>query len=152
MSANKPGIAMGPPWVIFCDDGAPIAILAAGRPGEVANVEGVPSKTVEAIVRAANSGDDFHSRRLADLSERVLARADKLESMEVAWLTSPETVERAAKAMYEAESELRDELEPGEGSFTWDQLYEEDRDKWRRRAQVALAAALVWSCPIMRHV
>ncbi len=44
-----------PPWVIFSDKGKPVAILPAGRPGEVANVEGLTMAQVQAIVNAANA-------------------------------------------------------------------------------------------------
>lgn len=45
-----------PPWVLFTDKGRPIAILPAGRPGEVANVEGLSLDQANAIVRAASEG------------------------------------------------------------------------------------------------
>jgi hypothetical protein len=45
-----------PPWVLFTDKGRPIAILPAGRPGEVANIEGLSLAQANAIVRAASEG------------------------------------------------------------------------------------------------
>ncbi len=46
---------LGPPWIIFSDKGKPVAILPAGRPGEVANVEGLTMAEAQAIVNAANN-------------------------------------------------------------------------------------------------
>lgn len=43
-----------PPWVLFCDGGNPVAILPAGRPGEVADVSGLTMAHATAIVTAAN--------------------------------------------------------------------------------------------------
>ena len=47
---------LAPPWILFSDNDKPIAILPAGRSGEIANVEGMSLKTVQAIINAANSG------------------------------------------------------------------------------------------------
>lgn len=47
-----------PPWILFTDQGKPMAILPAGRPGEVANVEGLSIEAAQAIVNAANSAID----------------------------------------------------------------------------------------------
>lgn len=46
---------LGPPWVLFCVEGKPVAILPAGRPGEVANVKGLSMKEAKAIVKHANA-------------------------------------------------------------------------------------------------
>ena len=45
---------VAPPWILFCDKGKPIAILPAGRHGEVASVVGLSMETACAIVEAAN--------------------------------------------------------------------------------------------------
>ena len=47
---------LGPPWIIFSDKGRPVAILPAGRPGEVANIEGLSMAQARAIVQAASEG------------------------------------------------------------------------------------------------
>ena len=43
-----------PPWILFTDGGKPIAILPAGRPGEVANVEHLTTSQAQEIVNLAN--------------------------------------------------------------------------------------------------
>lgn len=53
---GKPSLA--PPWVLFTDKGKPVAILPAGRPGEVANVEHLTRQEAQRIVKMAN---DFYS-------------------------------------------------------------------------------------------
>ncbi len=45
-----------PPWILFADKGKPLAILPAGRAGEVASVKGLSMKAAQAIVDAANIG------------------------------------------------------------------------------------------------
>lgn len=45
-----------PPWVLFTDKGKPVAILPAGRHGEVADVTGLSLESAQAIVDLANSG------------------------------------------------------------------------------------------------
>jgi hypothetical protein len=60
---------LSPPWILFCDGGAPIAILPAGRPGEVLNVEGWPLEKAEALVAAANQES---ARSNARMTERLL--------------------------------------------------------------------------------
>ena len=65
--ANAVEGRLAPPWIIFCDGGEPVAILPAGRPGEVADVRGIPRTTVEAIVNAANE------RQRATLPETMTA-------------------------------------------------------------------------------
>jgi len=56
MKWTHPEIA--PPWVLFTDDGKPIAIMPAGRPGEVANVEGMTLAEAGEIVALANRIND----------------------------------------------------------------------------------------------
>jgi hypothetical protein len=43
-----------PPWVLFTDRGKPVAILPAGRPGEVMNVNHLTMNEAREIVRAGN--------------------------------------------------------------------------------------------------
>lgn len=68
---------LGPPWIIFADRGKSVAILPAGRPGEVADVHLLPDEQVRAIVDAANSGERGAFARLESLTERVLAMRDE---------------------------------------------------------------------------
>jgi len=49
---------LGPPWVLFTDDGAPAYIMPAGRPGDVANVSGLSVDDAERVVRLANKASD----------------------------------------------------------------------------------------------
>lgn len=78
---------LSPPWVIFSDKGKPVAILPAGRPGEVANVEGLPMKLVRKIVNAANQeGDGSFMKRMEALTARIetmQARAEGLTKKEL---------------------------------------------------------------------
>ena len=50
-----------PPWVLFVDQGHPISIMPAGRPGDVFSVVGWPMAEAEAVVKAVN---EIHSRML----------------------------------------------------------------------------------------
>lgn len=70
---GKPDLS--PPWVLFTDKGKPVAILPAGRPGEVANVEHLTSQEAKRIVKMAN---DF-CRALDDIRMAYLWR--ELESI-----------------------------------------------------------------------
>ena len=71
-------MSLGPPWVLFTDNGKPIAILPAGRPGEVANVEGLTMGEAHEIVRIANK---IHHRltmeKLNELQKRIESDVDK---------------------------------------------------------------------------
>lgn len=71
-------MSLGPPWIIFCDDGKPIAILPAGRPGEVANVEGMSMETVQAIVNAANERERGFYERFDETTSRLEGLLAKL--------------------------------------------------------------------------
>ena len=74
-----------PPWVLFTDGGRAIAILPAGRPGEVANVEHLTARQAQKIVNLANR---IHQ-------ELVRAKLDRLErdllalSLEVVAASAP---------------------------------------------------------------
>ena len=70
---------LAPPWVVFLDRGKPVAILPAGRPGEVADVRGVPAATVWAIVEAANQPIRDASVSMVALAEQLLALNAKLD-------------------------------------------------------------------------
>jgi len=70
-------MSLAPPWVIYSDKGHPIAILPAGRPGEVANVEGLTMKQAQALVSAANHAVD----RMAEAKLALLTQAVR-DSME----------------------------------------------------------------------
>jgi hypothetical protein len=43
-----------PPWTVYAQDGAPIAIVPSGRPGTVLNVRGWNLGDVTDLVQAAN--------------------------------------------------------------------------------------------------
>lgn len=62
-----------PPWVLFCDKGKPLAILPAGRSGEVASIKGLTMKAAQAIVGAANIGrtPDDALTRLEEITKMV---------------------------------------------------------------------------------
>lgn len=71
---------LSPPWILFCDGGAPIAILPAGRPGEVLNVEGWPLEKAQALIDAANQESASFNARMTKATERLLelsARTDE---------------------------------------------------------------------------
>ena len=93
---------LGPPWIIYSDRGKPVAILPAGRTGEVANVEGWPWETVTAIVSAANepsmSFDESMARAAAALESIEKdndARANGYRAGVEAALTEAHAVHRA---------------------------------------------------------
>lgn len=71
-----------PPWIIFSDQGKPVAILPAGRPGEVADVRGMEMADVQRIVDAANSGYRGHAEefmdRMLETHEHLLAMNERL--------------------------------------------------------------------------
>lgn len=50
---KKPDIL--PPWILFTDNDKPVAILAAGRPGEVADVRHLSLECAGEVVRCANA-------------------------------------------------------------------------------------------------
>jgi len=61
----------GPPWIIFADEGKPLAILPAGRPGEVANTEGLSMETVQRIVDCANERERGYYEKIAESLEEL---------------------------------------------------------------------------------
>lgn len=71
---------LSPPWVLFCDGRKPVAILPAGRPGEVCNVSKLTMKQAQAIVRAANQPIRDAQVRLVALTEKVLALNDAVRA------------------------------------------------------------------------
>lgn len=73
---------LGPPWVLFSDKGRPIAILPAGRPGEVANVEGLPLAKVQAIIEAANG--EALNRKLDQLIGAMRGAIQRLDDSTLA--------------------------------------------------------------------
>lgn len=61
-----------PPWALFCDDGKPVTIMPAGRPGAVCSVEGYTMEEAQAIVNAANRAhDELWDRRVTRLCEML---------------------------------------------------------------------------------
>ena len=54
--AITPAKNTSPPWVIFADKGKSVAVMPAGRPGDVANVELVPDGVVAEVVKSVNNG------------------------------------------------------------------------------------------------
>jgi hypothetical protein len=61
----------GPPWIMFCDEGKPIAIMPAGRPGDVADVRDIPEATVERIVACANAKERGAYTRMEEVSREL---------------------------------------------------------------------------------
>ena len=70
--------SMGPPWIVHADGGKPIVILPAGRPGEVADVRGLPEKLVRRLVMCANQEPEGINQRIMALQERVLEIGKKM--------------------------------------------------------------------------
>ena len=44
-----------PPWTLFLDKGEPLAILPAGRPGDVCTTEGWTLEQAQRVVAAVNA-------------------------------------------------------------------------------------------------
>lgn len=63
---------LSPPWILFVDNGKPVAILPAGRTGEVANVSHLTMKEAKAIVAKANLA--AIGRSIADLKSTIELR------------------------------------------------------------------------------
>lgn len=103
---------LAPPWIIFSDEGKSVAILPAGRPGEVANVEALPDETVEAIVQAANvnAGVDL---RLRVLATRLAAR-EALGAMQA--------VLKSKRLNKREEARLRDSVQQITELLTYDEM------------------------------
>lgn len=78
---------LSPPWILFSDDARPVAILPAGRPGEVANVSHLTMKQAQRIVMAANRLhrvlEELHMQALwkaiDDITERINKTHIKLD-------------------------------------------------------------------------
>lgn len=68
----------GPPWIIFADKGEPVAILPAGRPGEVAKVEGLSMEVVQRIVDCANEREQGYYERVAETMD-ALGELDEIK-------------------------------------------------------------------------
>lgn len=69
---------LSPPWILFCDKGKPVAILPAGRPGEVCNVSKLTMKQACSIVNAANQ--TIRDKRM-ELVESFQALTRALENL-----------------------------------------------------------------------
>lgn len=68
---------LSPPWIILSDKGKPVAILPAGRPGEVANIRGMTMAKALKIVNAANQeGDGSYMKRMESITARLEAIRD----------------------------------------------------------------------------
>jgi len=73
---------LSPPWVLFSDGGKPVAILPAGRPGEVANVEHLTMRQAREIVNLANAiHDKLWRAKLARLERELLTMAVQLVAL-----------------------------------------------------------------------
>lgn len=66
---------LSPPWILFTDQGRPVAILPAGRPGEVANVEHLTMEEAKTIVGLANQL--AHALQMAKMNY-VIRELDRL--------------------------------------------------------------------------
>lgn len=85
---------LGPPWVLFTDDGAPVAILPAGRPGQVARI-------------LATSLED--AARIVAITNAMRAQRDELEKDRDMWRGECESLSRELglpPTMRPAEGEL----------------------------------------------
>lgn len=54
VAAAESAVTPLPPWTVYAQDGAPIAIIPSGRPGTVLNVRGWNMGDVTDLVQAAN--------------------------------------------------------------------------------------------------
>jgi hypothetical protein len=76
---RKVGKDRSPPWVLFIDQDKPVAILPAGRPGEVARVSHLTMERAQEIVAIANR---FHHElvvtRLEQLGAEITTLAAEL--------------------------------------------------------------------------
>ena len=73
---------ISPPWILFCDDGKPIAILPAGRPGEVANVAHMKPEEARRIVTLANKlHDEFALARMERIEREISGLADDVAGL-----------------------------------------------------------------------
>ena len=55
--SDIPVNSLSPPWILFSEDNKPLAILPAGRSGEVANIEGLSLEAAHRILDCANGYD-----------------------------------------------------------------------------------------------
>lgn len=76
------GAALGPPWILFTDKGKPVAILPAGRPGEVAKVDHLTLEQAKELVAAANAIHNEETLlRLKYMHWKVRSDLDELNSL-----------------------------------------------------------------------
>ncbi len=74
MSESDPtGLGLEPPWVLFVDQGRPISIMPAGRPGDVFSVVGWRMADAKAVVRAVNAIHSLAPAQLADEAIREMS-------------------------------------------------------------------------------
>lgn len=65
-------VDMSPPWIICSDRGRPVAILPAGRPGEVANVREWDPEVAVHLVQCANAFHDaLVTAKMTSLTGRI---------------------------------------------------------------------------------
>ena len=69
---------LSPPWIIYSEGRKPIAILPAGRPGEVADVSGMSMRLVRQIVNAANQPIRDARVAMVALTKELLALNAKM--------------------------------------------------------------------------
>lgn len=86
---------LSPPWILFVDDDKPVAILPAGRPGEVLNVEGWPLKKAQALIDAANQESSSFNARMTRATERAVELFGKVTEAEAA-AANPQSVKAQA--------------------------------------------------------
>jgi hypothetical protein len=72
--------AFAPPWVIFADRGKSVAIMPAGRPGDVALVRSLSDQAVQAIVMAANAALETRAVE-AERWSKLMASMQKVSDM-----------------------------------------------------------------------
>ncbi len=70
-----------PPWVLFCEGDKPLAILPAGRPGEICTTEGWSKAFAQAVVDGANRASASEVLgRLQKLRDDVRAATEELKT------------------------------------------------------------------------
>ena len=73
---------LSPPWVLFCDAGKPVAILPAGRPGEVASVGLMSLEDAQRIVALTNKlHDELTLARLEHIEREISGLADDVAGL-----------------------------------------------------------------------
>jgi len=73
---------LAPPWVLFVDKGKPVAILPAGRPGEVADVRHLSMKEAQRIVRLGNQlRDALVASKLREIEAELGALVSRMNDI-----------------------------------------------------------------------